>query len=240
MVLRTKIPLLSLFVVSACAFGNGAYIPVLYNFSLLKAFNPVEGKVKDFNVVMTNEKGDKIYTLSAELSDDGCLESLQSHDKRKNSELILKRDGRSLKGIKDWSIIVFSLDEKCNIASKMEHGSIEEYITSPEGALTSVRFMGNKTSEFFYDEYGRISVTKMYSSRGETASKTISYSDEEHKPMDYTLIKTSLYSDDYTAKNICQYDSRGTPFECDLTITFGDKPDSKVLKRKVYTKASFY
>lgn len=240
MLVNKKIPLLGFFVLSTSALASNSYVPVLYNLSLLYGFTPISGPVKELSVAIENEKGQTIYELEATLSQHSCLDSLQFNDKRKRSELILRRDGRTLKGIKDWSIITMSLDEKCNIVSKTENGGLEEYNTANNGLLMSTRFMGNKVSEYLYDERGNVNMTKFYSSRGVTASNVVMYSDPEHKPLDYTLINSSRYSENYATNSVCQYDERGTPRECDLTITWEDKPGKKPLRLKVYTQATFY
>lgn len=127
MLCNRKTPLLGFFMLSSSVLANDSYLPVLYNLSLLYGFVSIRGNVKELNVSIENEKGQQIYELDATLSQSGCLDSLQFNDKRKRSELILRRDGRTLKGIKDWSIITISLDEKCNIVSKTESGGLEQY-----------------------------------------------------------------------------------------------------------------
>ncbi|CAH6662304.1 YnfC family lipoprotein [Pseudocitrobacter vendiensis] len=240
MLCNRKTPLLVFFMLSSPVLANDSYIPVLYNLSLLYGFVPIRGDVKELNVSIEDEKGRQIYELDATLSQSGCLDSLQFNDKRKRSELILRRDGRTLKGIKDWSIITISLDEKCNIVSKTENGGLEQYEIADNGLLMSTRFMGNKVSEYLYDERGNVNMTKFYSSRGVTASNVVMYSDPQHKPLDYTLINSSRYSENYATNSVCQYDERGTPGKCDLTITWEDKPGKKPLRLKVYTQATFY
>ncbi|MEO3991253.1 YnfC family lipoprotein [Pseudocitrobacter cyperus] len=240
MILIKRDLLFGFFVVSTSVLASNSYVPVLYNFSLLYGFMPVAGAVKNLNVVIENDKGKMVYELEASLNESGCIDSMQFNDVRKKSELILKRDGRSLKGVKDWSIIVITLDEKCNIVSKTENGGFEEYNTGENGLLTATRFMGNKVSEYAYDASGRMTMTKFFSSRGVTATNVVTYSDPEHKPLDYKLINRSQYSENYTSESLCKYDKQGTPSSCDVTITYDDHPARKPLRLKVMTKATFY
>lgn len=235
-----KIPLLGFLLLSTTVIASNQYVPVLHNLSLLYGFNPVAGPVKDLNIAIVNENGKKVYTMAAALDEKGCVESMHLNDKQKKSELILKREGRSLMGVKDWSIIVISLDENCNISSKTENGGLEEYITANNGLLISTRFMGNKVSEYHYGDHGKINLTKFYSSRGVTASHSVTYRDPVRKPQDYTLVNDSLYSDNYATENVCRYDERGTPIECDLTISYVDKPTEAPLRLKVVTQVSFH
>lgn len=217
-----------------------AYNPLLFNLSTLLDFNPVAGHIKSLDVSATNDKGEVMFELTSTLSSDGCVQTLTRTDKFSHSQMVLAKEGHTLKGTLDGQPITFTLDSKCNLLSRDDSTGHLDYRTNAQGQLKTIMLGTQKIADHFYDADGNLIKAEFYASGMVASANSITYPDSVNKPVDYTLVNQSALQPGFSATNTCQYDKQHVPVRCHLTFSPAKGQPAPMPDLTVTTRASFY